>query len=57
MQYEIVVFFVDHRVKQILDGKTIGHKLGSSEHKTSRNDHEEQSVDQQGRVFKHLGND
>jgi len=51
MHYEIVVFFVDHRVKQTLDGKTIGHKLGSSEHETNRNDHVEQSVDQQGRVF------
>jgi len=56
MQYEIVVFFVDHHVKQILDGKTIGYKLSGSEYKTSRNNHVEQSVDQQGRVFKHLGN-
>ena len=56
MQYKIVEFFVDHRFKKTLDSKTVGHKLSGSEHKTGRHDHEEQSVDQQGRVLKHLGN-
>lgn len=54
MYYEIVVFFINNRFEEIFNGKTIGHKFGGSEHKTSRYDNVEKSIDHHGHVIVHV---
>lgn len=49
MQYEVIEFFVDDHVEQILDGKAIGHEFVGPEHETSGHDDVEQRVNQCGR--------
>lgn len=54
MHYEVVQFFIDEAVEQVLDGEAVGHEFVGPERETRRHYNVEQSVNHQRRGFEHI---